>query len=87
MTNLSDFVPDLPCDTAPTNEWRVALKKKCAYKDLIELALQNRKTHPNDTLEWELDGKDTYTLYVIVKPKKSKEYTESTYQPKEQEGI
>lgn len=74
MVNLSDFV-DVPEETVveqnESDEKMVLIHKGMIFSDLWDLAQQTRKTHPEEPVEWYIDGKkdevNTYALWRAVK--------------------
>jgi len=75
MTDLTDFIPEIPKVMPVTEpleydepeEVKVVLLKNASFEQVRDLALQNRKTHPNEPVEWQLDSENnTYTLKKVV---------------------
>ncbi len=75
MTDLTDFIPELPKVVSVTEpsedeepqEVKVTLLKNASFESVRDLAIQNRKTHPNEPVEWQLDSDhNTYTLKKVV---------------------
>lgn len=43
------------------------LRKGATFEEVRDLAMQNRKTHPNEPVEWQLDSNhNTYTLRRVI---------------------
>jgi hypothetical protein len=59
--DLSDFIPELK------PEKYILIKDGCGYQDMLSIALQNRKTHPDEPIEWHLCKDNTYALFRVTK--------------------
>ncbi len=73
MADLSNFMA-LPQEQETVNkvqskelpETTLLIKRGCSFNEVLTMATQNRKTHPNEPVEWFPDGNGTYTLNRVV---------------------
>lgn len=69
MTSLADYGIGLNCNPPkgePGN--RYILVKECGHIEAVELAIQSRKTHPDEPIEiWPLDGDMRMVVREVVK--------------------
>jgi hypothetical protein len=74
MADLSNFItlPQEPETVKKVQseelpeETTVLIKRGCSFSEVVIMATQNRKTHPNEPVEWFPDGNGTYTLNRVV---------------------
>jgi len=77
VKDLSDFIETPPVhssihsenhiDDNASNERLILIKSGCTFEEVRALALRNRSTHPEETVQWHKEQNNTYTLNRVVK--------------------